>query len=298
MTAITERSPFPAAAAPVSSIQPFKTQLLKWVGNKQKFAHEIAGYFPTSFAVYHEPFLGSGAVMATLRPARAFGSDVFAPLVEIWQTLACNPDIVKHWYAERYWHCLEQGHVRGYEQIKAAYNAAPNGADFLFLTRSCYGGVVRFRKKDGFMSTPCGAHAPMKPEAFARRVDLWSERMAGASFACEDYREAMARAEPGDLVYCDPPYSHSQTILYGAQAFRLAELFEQIDACRRRGVFVAMSIDGSKKSGAHDCTVDVPQGLFDREVRVNLGRSMLRRFQMQGQTLESETVTDRLLLTY
>lgn len=298
MTATTDRPPAPTAAALDTPIPPFKSQLLKWVGNKQKFAHEIAGYFPKSFSVYHEPFLGSGAVMATLRPARAIGSDVFAPLIEIWQMLARDPEQIKRWYAERYRLCLEKGHVRGYEQVKAAYNAEPNGADFLFLTRSCYGGVVRFRKKDGFMSTPCGAHAPMKPGAFARRVDLWAERLAGALFERADYRDAMARAEPGDLVYCDPPYSHSQTILYGAQAFRLEELFDQIDACRRRGVFVAMSIDGSKKSGAQDCPLDVPPGLFEREVRVNLGRSMLRRFQMQGQTLERETVTDRLLLTY
>ena len=30
-----------------------------------------------------------------------------------------------------------------YEEIKVDYNAEPNPADFLFLTRSCYGGVVR-----------------------------------------------------------------------------------------------------------------------------------------------------------
>ena len=36
-----------------------------------------------------------------------------------------------------------------YEEVKASYNAAPNGADLLYLCRSCYGGVVRFRQKDG-----------------------------------------------------------------------------------------------------------------------------------------------------
>ena len=29
------------------SVAPFHTQLLKWIGNKQRFAHEIASYFPT-----------------------------------------------------------------------------------------------------------------------------------------------------------------------------------------------------------------------------------------------------------
>ena len=55
----------------------------------------------------------------------------------------------------------------------ASYNADANGPDFLFLTRACYGGVIRFRKRDGYMSTPVGIHSPIKPEAFAARVDEW-----------------------------------------------------------------------------------------------------------------------------
>ncbi len=53
-----------------------------------------------------------------------------------------------------------------------------------------------------------------------------------------------------------------------------------------------------KKSGRLLCEVDFPNDLFDREVFVNCGRSMLRRFQREGDTLEDEVVSDRLLLTY
>src|SRR6185437_13400293 len=104
-------------------------------------------------------------------------------------------------------------------KIKAAYNAGPNGADLLFLCRSCYGGVVRFRQRDGYMSTPCGIHKPMPPDSFSQRVDKWRGLTAGARFLHRDYRVAMNAAQPGDLIYCDPPYSHSQSILYGAQSF-------------------------------------------------------------------------------
>jgi DNA adenine methylase len=100
------------------------------------------------------------------------------------------------------------------------------------------------------------------------------------------------------LVYCDPPYSFSQTILYGAQSFGIDRLLHAIVRSKERGVFVVLSIDGSKKSGDEICDVSVPRGLFEREVAVNVGRSMLRRFQMEGQTLEGEIVSDRLLLTY
>lgn len=34
------------------------------------------------------------------------------------------------------------------------------------------------------------------------------------------------------------------------------------------------------------------------EIFVNCGRSMLRRFQRVGETLEDDVVSDRLLLTY
>jgi DNA adenine methylase len=265
-------------------VTPFKLQLLKWIGNKQRFAHEIVSYFPEN--------------IGTLCPKRAVGSDVFAPLMQIWQTLHDDPQTLKRWYAER-WHRMTSGDkAEEYERIKASYNASPNGADLLFLCRSCYGGVVRFRQADGYMSTPCGVHTPISPEAFARRVNEWRKRTLRTTFLVLDYEQAMAKAERGDIVYCDPPYAHSQSILYGSQTFALKHLFEVIARCKSRGVYVALSIDGTKKSGNHVCEIPIPDGLFEREALVNCGRSMLKRFQMGGRTLEEEVVADRLLLTY
>ncbi len=279
-------------------VAPFTTGLLKWIGNKQRMAHEIVSYFPRDFGTYFEPFLGSAAVLGTLRPERAIGSDTFAPLIEIWQALQSDSTTLKHWYADRYHRMLLGKKVAEYERIKASYNRKPNGADLLFLCRSCYAGVVRFRQSDGYMSTPCGPHKPMPPDSFAERADDWHSRTRGTEFKRLDYREAFARARDGDLVYCDPPYTHSQAILYGAQRFRLSQLLGVIADAKARGVRVAMSIDGTKRSGEHVCDLPIPDGLFEREVLVNCGRSMLRRLQMGGQTLEGEVVADRLLLTY
>lgn len=279
-------------------VEPFQTGLLKWIGNKQRTAHEIASYFPADFGTYYEPFLGSGAVLATLAPKQAVGSDTFRPLVEIWQTLHDSPETLKRWYAER-WHQVMSGDkVEGYERVKESYNSDPNAADLLFLCRSCYGGVVRFRKVDGYMSTPCGVHDPISPVSFGRRVDEWHRRTRGTTFLQMEYEEAMDRARPGDLIYCDPPYSHSQAILYGAQSFSLKHLFRVIERCKRRGVFVAVSIDGTKRSGKHVCELPMPERLFERELFIDVGRSMLKRFQMDGRTLEHEIVSDRLLLTF
>jgi DNA adenine methylase len=247
---------------------------------------------------YFEPFLGSGAVLGTLAPKSALASDVFPPLVEIWQTLRKSPDTLKDWYRSRWEDYSKGDRVEQYEKVKASYNNSPNGADLLFLCRTCYGGVVRFRKADGYMSTPCGPHKPVPPDGFAERVDIWHQRTANTCFELLGYEEAMLQAKQGDLIYCDPPYSHTQSILYGAQTFSLSRLFEVIDECKQRGVLVALSIDGTKKSGDTLCDLPIPPRLFERELFLNCGRSMLKRFQMNGQTLESEVVADRLLLTY
>ncbi len=63
-------------------------------------------------------------------------------------------------------------------------------------------------------------------------------------------------------------------------------------------MFVAVSIDGNKRSGNLVCDIPMPVGLFEREMLVTTGRSMLKRFQMEGKSLEEEVVADRLLLTY
>jgi len=277
---------------------PFRAQLLKWIGNKQQQADAIIAHFPSVFGTYFEPFLGSGGVLGVLAPARAVASDGFLPLIEIWRALLQAKQQLKQDYADRYALIARLGKQRAYARVQSSYNSAPNGADLVFLCRACYGGVVRFRKLDGYMSTPVGIHDPMPPESFAARVDAWHARTSGTEFHHLDFAQAMNRAGDGDLVYCDPPYHDSQTILYGAQSFSLGRLFDSIAGCKARGARVAMSLDGTKFSGRKVCDIALPRGLFVREAVITVGRSMLKRFQMDGRTLEAHEVSDRLLLTY
>ena len=278
--------------------QPLKTQLLKWIGNKQRSAEAITSSLPVTYQRYFEPFLGAGAVLGTLAPASALAADSYAPLVEIWIAVKDQPDTVARWYEER-WNEFRSGdRVLRYAEIRDRFNAGPNGADLLFLCRSCYGGVVRFRKNDGYMSTPVGAHNPISPESFSRRLSEWSPRIQGCEFLVSDYRDSMALAGDGDLVYCDPPYSHSQSILYGAQRFRFDDLLLATQSAKSRGAKIALSIDGHKRGGDELLDVPVPDGLFETEILIDKGTSMLRRFQLQGRNGDGEGVADRLLLTY
>ena len=129
------------------------------------------------------------------------------------------------------------------------------------------------------------------------RLAAWTIAVRNTEFVCADYAEIVREAGERDLVYCDPPYVDSQKIIYGAQAFSLARLFDDLEGAKARGAFIALSIDGVKKSGARRIAIEPPRGLFQREGYIALGGSMLKRFWRTGGSVEDEHVHDRLLVS-
>lgn len=285
------------SGASLRALTPPQGQLLKWVGSKQRFAAQICATFPKAMGGYYEPFIGSAAVLATLAPAHAVAADALQPLIQIWQTLQSDLPLLLQWYTERWQRLMAGDKVPTYLAMRRSYNETRDPADLLFLVRACYGGVVRFAK-DGSMNTPCGIHRPIAPEEFERRAQRWQQRVVGVRFVHSDFEAIIDQAQAQDVVYCDPPYSDSQNALYGAQLFSLTRLFEALQRAKDRGAYVALSIDGTKRSGTKNCDVQTPDGLFATDLPITVGRSMLRRFQMGGQTLEDEVVKDRLLLSW
>ncbi len=49
------------------------------------------------------------------------------------------------------------------------------------------------------------------------------------------------------LIYCDLPYVHSQSIIYGGQDFKFQEMLETINDLKTRGLFFVLGIDGTKE---------------------------------------------------
>jgi DNA adenine methylase len=271
-------------------------QLLKWVGNKFRYAELIAKHLPTDFDSYIEPFVGTGAVLATVAPGRGIAGDALGILVEFHQAVQTNPQpLIAHYSVTR-----EEILCHGrdaYEEVKTRYNAEPTPEDLLVLSRACYGGVVRFTR-GGHMSTPMGPHRLMPAEKLARYMDQWQLRLSGTRFLHCDYREAMSEAGQDDVVYCDPPYLHGQSILYGAQDFRMPALWQAVAEAAERGARVVVSVDGWRRSGDKLIELGIPDGLFSRELLIERGGCMLRRFQMTGEDMAFEQVADRLLLTW
>lgn len=276
--------------------------LLKWIGNKQRFAQTIVSYIPNEFNNYYEPFLGSGAVMAELLSSdkvfnTSYGSDILPFLIEIFEIVKNNPQNIKDYYKSQ----IEEYYLnpeKKYLEIRERFNSNFNALDFCILSRTCYSGVIRFRKADGYMSTPRGSHKPISSEVFSKRVDQWSGLLKRTIIRCEDYKIAMNRALEGDVIYCDPPYTHSQSIIYGSHKFNVDELFEKIEECKHRGVKVILSINGTRNSKKEDISVIPPDGLFERKLFVNCGTSMIDRLQHTGEEMIDKEVEDQLLLTW
>lgn len=270
--------------------------LIKFIGNKTKFAEHICSHFPKDYGTYYEPFIGSGAVLGYLAPKHAVASDVIKPLVDLWKLVQKNPKELIDSYAENHGQFQSGDKLAVYEDIKARFNHQHNPHDFLFISRTCYGGVIRFRK-DGYLSTPIGPHNPIPPSEFAIRAMEWSHVVRNTEFVYGDYADILNRAGNHDIVYCDPPYVDSQKIIYGAQDFTLERLFSDLVQAKARGAFVALSIDGIKKSGSREISIVPPAGLFESEGYISLGGSMLKRFWRDGMNVHDEHVKDRLLIS-
>lgn len=227
----------------------------------------------------------------------AYGSDILPFLIDIFNITKENPKALIDYYKEEI-SDYYQDPIGKYDEIKDRFNARHNPYDFALLSRTCYSGVIRFRKSDGYMSTPRGPHKPIKPETFERRTMLWHDLLQKASFSCESYTKSMKRPKAGDVVYCDPPYTHSQGIIYGAQDFNIDTLWKMIAGCKERGAKVMLSINGMRDSKKKDISVTPPDGLFERKLLVNCGISMIDRLQNIGKEMKGKKVDDQLLLTW
>lgn len=227
----------------------------------------------------------------------AYGSDILPFLIGVFSEVKTAPEGLIDYYSaaieEYYSNPKEQ-----YELIRQRFNADHNSRDFVLLSRTCYSGIIRFRKVDGYMSTPVGPHKPISPETFRKRVMQWHDLIKKASFETVSFEIAMDRPKTGDVVYCDPPYTHSQSIIYGAQDFDISLLWKKIAECKARGVKVLLSINGTRESQKKDISVAIPEGLFERKIVIDCGTSMIDRLQNAGKTMANEKVDDLLLLTW
>ncbi|MEZ5768177.1 MAG: hypothetical protein R3D80_11265 [Paracoccaceae bacterium] len=98
------------------------------------------------------------------------------------------------------------------------------------------------------MSTPPGSHRPIHPDKFAARVDAWHGQVQGTGSTPATTARASAGAG-GRRRLLRPPYSHSPIDPLRRRGFDIDDLFARIARAKRRGVFVALSLDRAEEVG-------------------------------------------------
>jgi DNA adenine methylase len=64
---------------------------IRWSGNKTKYLKIISSYIPTSYKVYIEPFVGSGALFLYLQPSQWIINDMNKDLINTWKYIQKEP---------------------------------------------------------------------------------------------------------------------------------------------------------------------------------------------------------------
>ena len=178
---------------------------LKWAGGKYRLVERIKDQLPPGRRLV-EPFAGSGAVFLNTDYPSFLLSDSNADLINLYQHLKeGGGDFIEH--CRRYF-TPAANREQEYYRLRARFNGAPGkqekAALFLYLNRHGYNGLCRYNAS-GMFNTPFGKYK--KPYFPEKEMLYFAQRAQRADFACRDFRKTMMSLEPGDIVYCDPPYA-------------------------------------------------------------------------------------------
>ena len=269
----------------VMKIKPF----IKWSGSKRSQAEKIVSYFPKNINTYYEPFLGSGAILGYLKPERAVGSDINKPLVLLWRELQNNPQKIADDYKKKWDKLQKDGHIYFYK-IRDKFNREQSPLDFLFLTRTCANGLIRYNKNGKFNNSLHHNRKGIRPDQFKKIISEWSSVVKNYKFLNVGYTEATRSTKRNDFIYLDPPYFNTGTRYFGTIDYE--NFLKYLANLNDRGLKFALSYDG--KRGNQSYIVNIPKNLYKRHILIHSGNSTFNKIQNK----KIETVYESLYLNY
>ncbi|MBU6411476.1 MAG: Dam family site-specific DNA-(adenine-N6)-methyltransferase, partial [Verrucomicrobia bacterium] len=188
---------------------------LKCQGIKTRLTGEIQRLAQArEFDRWVEPFCGSCVVALNVQPKRALLADSNVHIIRLYQEIQrgeLTPALAKAFLVEE-GERLRIGGESHYYGVRERFNIRPSSLDFLFLNRSCFNGVMRFNRRGKF-NVPYGHKPERFAQAYITKITNQIRRISEAISACDwtfvaaDFRQTLASAQSGDLVYADPPYA-------------------------------------------------------------------------------------------
>ena len=177
---------------------------LKWPGGKFRLLPRIRRVLQPGKRLI-EPFVGSGAVFLNTDYPAYLLADANPDLIGLYSQLREEGAAFIN-YCRRFFNGNANTSETYYayrDEFNETRRARRKSALFLYLNRHGYNGLCRYNGKGGF-NTPFGRYdKPYFPE---KEMQAFVQRSQGATLLQAHFDESMARAQPGDVVYCDPPY--------------------------------------------------------------------------------------------
>lgn len=199
---------FKVSVSPIKS-QGKKTKLVPWIKENLDNLNKAEDY------LYIEPFVGTGAVGFNLAPKTAIFADINPHLINFYNDLRndkINHTIVRDFLTAEGIKLLDRD-AEYYYEVRKRFNESPNSLDFLFLTRSCFNGMMRFNKKGGFNVPFCKKPARFSKAYVTKIVNevLWLEdkiKTNDWTFLLMDYKDLIEDYKDNENVvyYIDAPY--------------------------------------------------------------------------------------------
>jgi len=194
----------PKINAKIKDAVPF----LKWAGGKRQLLHELTKYIPNNYSHYCEPFLGGGALLFHLQPAKALVNDINPELINVYEQIRDNVDEVinllkKHKTDEQYFY-----KVRNLDRTDKylKLNPVQRASRIIFLNKSCYNGLFRVNS-NGQFNVPYGKYK--NPNIVNKKTLIAVSSYLQKSkidFDCTDFLQLEKKIKKKTFVYVDPPY--------------------------------------------------------------------------------------------
>lgn len=191
---------------------------IKCQGIKTKLVPLIQRLVPAGAARYVEPFLGSGVVAFNISCQTKLLCDANPHIIAFYKAIQAGKldEFTTRRYLEREGARLSTEGADYFYEVRARFNAEQDPLDFLFLSRACFNGVMRFNRKGGFNVPFC-----KKPDRFSpayitkicNQVRKTRHSILGSdiTFKCQDFKATLRGTGDNDFIYCDPPYSGRHT---------------------------------------------------------------------------------------
>jgi DNA adenine methylase len=194
--------------------------VIKWVGGKQSVMVHFEDLIKNNLksgSTFYEPFAGGLAVTLALEHPNTVVNDLNSELINMYKVIRDNPDELI--YLLKSFEMLHNEtayyHIRGWDREPDFATMSPlkRAARTIYLNKTCFNGLYRVNSK-GYFNSPIGRTSSGKTPDIAQEdlIREMSKFLKSVQFHNGDYKECLAGATTGDVVFLDPPYDTDEAI--------------------------------------------------------------------------------------